>query len=236
MTRCRIGGKMKKKKQKDQIVYLINSGKVFEAKKLLDDLIKKRRNDDFMRWVFSQRSADEKRLITRSFEYEEKYFKDLSLEEFDKELTAYEVMKKGKRVRVCNGFSQDFELGMDKWRFLIVDDLGSAGAECNELEKIITITRKHKGSKTILLHEMIHAFEAMLAEECKTYKQFLILKLYQRLKPKISNLMKLIYINCHRESLIHSVFFMLKSLDLDLRLKKPLGTVYLYGRRKLFAK
>lgn len=227
---------MNKKQQKDPIDNLIKSGKVIEAKKLLDDLIKEKRRDDFMRWWTSQKSADVERLRLRAFDYEEKYFKDLSLEEFDKELSAYEAMEKGKLVKICDGFSQDFELGMDQWRFFIVDDLGSADGECNGLKKIISVTRKHKDNKITLLHEMIHAFEFMLAEECEIYKQFLIVRLYQRLKTKVPNLAKLISIDCHREGLVHSVFFMLKSLDLDLRLKKPLGTAYSYGRTKLFAK
>lgn len=227
---------MNKKQQRNQIDNLIKSGKIIEGKKLLDNLIKERRHDDFKRWCMSPKSADVKKLRTRTFEYEEKYFKDISLEEFGKELTAYEVKEKGKWVKVCDGFSQDFDLGMDSWRFLIVDDLGPAAGDCNGPEKIIRLTEKYKRNKITLLHEMIHAFESMLAEECETYKQFLIVILYRRLRTKIPDLAKLISIDCHREGLVHSVFFMLKSLDLDLRLKKRLGTVYSYGRRKMFGK
>lgn len=34
--------------------------------------------------------------------------------------------------------------------------------------------------------------------------------------------------------MVHNPLFMLKSLDLDLRLGKPLGAVYSYGRNDLF--
>jgi len=50
------------------------------------------------------------------------------------------------------------------------------------------------------------------------------------LLPKIPKLEEMILIDIHIGNYVHSPFFMLKSLDLDLRLKKPLGTIYSYGR------
>ena len=49
--------------------------------------------------------------------------------------------------------------------------------------------------------------------------------------------MELLMLECHMYTnrTAHSILFMLKALDLDLRLKKPFGTVYGYGREKVYA-
>jgi len=90
---------------------------------------------------------------------------------------------------------------------------------------------------------MIHAYIDLFREgglygvmEC------LLLKLYGDLKTKIPDLYTRIMDHAHARtqdefigSGSHGVLFFLKSLDIDLRLDAPLGTVCGYGRDDLMA-
>lgn len=51
---------------------------------------------------------------------------------------------------------------------------------------------------------------------------------------KISNIKKHLIYNVHGDDIIHSPLFMIKSLELDLRLNYPLGKVYGYGKEEIF--
>lgn len=79
-----------------------------------------------------------------------------------------------------------------------------------------------------LLHEMIHAYEAILLERPMHY-HYVIAKLYERILSKIPNLMEIIELNIGRYKSEHTIFFLLKSLDLDLKLKFSIGSVYEHG-------
>ena len=70
----------------------------------------------------------------------------------------------------------------------------------------------------------------------KSYQldDFVLLKLYDALLPKIDNLKKLISLDKHAEFREHSLLFILKSIKLDLELGYKLGTIYEYGRKELY--
>jgi len=80
---------------------------------------------------------------------------------------------------------------------------------------------------------MIHAYEYMLPEN---YRQFLTIMLFDKLQKRIPRLLKKIKKDMHTLLQIHEPLFLLKSFDLDLRLRKPLGTVYNYERTILHNK
>lgn len=195
---------------------------------MITTLIKKDRREKFFKWVKNQ-NPEERRIKLKAFEFQDKYFQDMTLKEYAEELTAVE----SDGEIYIDDFSQDPPASIKRWRIRIKIKLDFDGL-CNSKDQVIEI-KKEKGHKNlILLHEMIHAYEDMLSEEAEVYKQYIILRLHQKLLPKIPDLMNLITRDCHRDQAVHSILFLLKSLDLDLRLKKPLGTVYAYGRKKDF--
>jgi len=79
---------------------------------------------------------------------------------------------------------------------------------------------------------MIHIYEFIL----KSFKldDYVLLKLYDELLPKVKNLRELISIDKHSVYREHSLLFILKSVKLDLELGYKIGTIYAYGRVELY--
>jgi len=80
-----------------------------------------------------------------------------------------------------------------------------------------------------LLHEMIHAYNSQLMY---VQAEILLVRLYNKLKEKIKNLDPVItaWAHCENQQLQdeyndHAILFLLKSLDLDLRLNLPMGAI-----------
>lgn len=121
-----------------------------------------------------------------------------------------------------------------EWQFNIVDKNDNFSGECTGFWKVINIVPSRVTNR-ILLHEMIHSYESMLSDY-KIEHEYLIVKLYQKLFPKIPNLIEIIELDINKNNREHTVFFLLKSLDIDLMLKLPLGSIYGYGREELYKK
>jgi hypothetical protein len=124
-----------------------------------------------------------------------------------------------------------------------IDDLQDfmAIAICEDESRIIKIDPKYADNKIVALHEMIHAYVGLLREG-EPYTSFigiaelLIVRLYADLQKRIPDLDKRIidHQNMIGEEIFaqhgpHDLLFFLKSLDLDLRLNLPLGSVCSYG-------
>jgi hypothetical protein len=183
-------------------------------------------------------------LFDKAIEFEERYFSDMTLKEFEKELTKYEILEDGNLIETYGDLVLDLGLEIcgnnpaSWWRFSIVEnpdpDNKEVAGVCYGKERIIKISEQHKDDDITLLHELIHAYEVMLGQYSR-FEQFLVLKLYEKLLPRIPNLMELVILDNHRDLIVqqHNPLFMLKSLDLDLRLEKTLGTVYSYERDDL---
>lgn len=123
-------------------------------------------------------------------------------------------------------------LTIDWWRFKLVDyDNEICGGLTSYTERLVEISNKYN-TKNTLLHEMIHVYEFIL----KSYQldDFVLLKLYDELIPKVDNLKKLISLDKHAAFREHSLLFILKSIKLDLELGYKLGTIYAYGREELY--
>ena len=90
----------------------------------------------------------------------------------------------------------------------------------------------------VLLHEMIHLHEHVIDGFPSYYHDLVYWVLYQDLRTKIEGLDDAI--NDHAHLLnetqlylnggIHDILFLLKSLDLDMRMGYPFGTVFGYER------
>jgi len=137
--------------------------------------------------------------------------------------------------------SDDHYLSLDsqKWRFYVrnLNSTKAIGITYRNERKVV-VDRKHKNSTPTILHEMIHAHEAVISQLYPFYRDTLILCLYRDLEQKISDLYERIIDHTHEifgteitnAGGSHDVLFFLKSLDLDLKLGFKLGTVCGYGR------
>jgi hypothetical protein len=142
----------------------------------------------------------------------------------------------------CDGWMlsstlQQIGISIEYWRFAL-KKLRTCDGRCNAKKYLIEIDHKHNDMRT-LLHEMIHAYEVMLNDSYVSsvlqLHNYIMLDLYERLRGKIGRrrLWQIINTDTHeylQEGVWHSRLFLLKSLDLDIRLKKKLGFIYCYER------
>ena len=103
----------------------------------------------------------------------------------------------------------------------------------------IVIGENYIDDDTVIAHELIHLHETILEEYLPYACDIVFWALYQDLKTKIKNLdeivsrhLSLLNIrDINREGGKHDLLFFVKSIDLDLRLGKELGTVFDYGHK-----
>jgi hypothetical protein len=203
-----------------QNTYTINNDEVIQAEQLS---------------LFDTSMPEEERILNKIYEFEEIYFADLTLKDYKKDLTSYrkKVFKKWKTAYEDFFLDEKISFVDNKWRITFIDELLAYGF-CSGKERIIGIAESMKDNVPNLVHEMIHGYESML-EPYAGYHQFVLIKLYEKLSVQITNLNKIIEWDMHTKNTVnHSPLFLLKSLDLDIRLKEPLGTVYCYDREYEF--
>ena len=113
----------------------------------------------------------------------------------------------------------------------------------NVQEQELAIDIQYATNDNVILHEMIHLHEAYIAKLPIYYHERLLWKLYQKLKLRISNIDDVIskfmdLVNLQDMQLkggAHSLLFCLKSFDLDIKVKNPLGTVMGYDGETMFS-
>lgn len=184
--------------------------------------------DKFLEWRKSC-TREELKLLEKAIDMEEKYFSDMTLKDYCEKLGRYQVKHEGEWIDITDSEYLNGVDISDGWRFKIARDLDCLG-RCNSKERLIEINESNKDDETTLLHELIHAYESMLSEG---FKQYLLIDLYERLLPQVPRLKELLTSEMHCFSyrrIGHTPLFILKSLDLDLRLNRPLGTIYGYGK------
>ena len=129
------------------------------------------------------------------------------------------------------------DVSLDDWIFKAHGFRSNFLGLCQSRKKTIKIARGLTGKelKTTLLHEMIHAYEDLLAMK---YREWLLVFWYEKLKQKLGKRQLDRYIDMSTHDVLHAkwhgVFFLLKSLELDLRLRWEHGTVFSYGRVEQF--
>jgi hypothetical protein len=179
-------------------------------------------------------SAKDVYLKTKAEEFEEFYFKDMTLRAYEGEVSPM-VGETGVPER----FEHDFFIS--NWIITYGELPEGVNGGCSEKEKKITLKPGLDGEKLreVLLHEMIHAYEYGLENYCRGYYQpYVILKLYDKLKDKkdvMEHVTRDLRENFSKPT-FHTTLFLLKSLDLDLELGKDLGTIYAYKRTEIFSK
>jgi len=190
-------------------------------------------------------TADDQRLSTAIFEYEDQYFEDFTLkpDSILHDLLVYEVQdKKGNTFEDFDDLPAVMELG-ENYTFKIKKLKNCIGV-CNTRLMKITIDPEYAENSAVILHEMIHAYIDLFKKSkyaiIETLFECLLLRLYNDLKTKIPDLEKRIIEHTHtigqedfKGKGSHGLLFFLKSLDLDLRLGLPLGRIYGYGRENI---
>jgi hypothetical protein len=190
---------------------------------------------------YNTATEEEKCLGAKCGEYEQTYFEDFLLEPNSilHDFVCYQVeVEPGKCFETSYDFP-DIELWQNGYIFKI-DNLDDLAGQCDGKHRIITIDPEYANNPATILHEMIHAYINLFNETFFfRMEEYLLLSLYNDLKMKIPDLDKIIIDHSHmirQEDFDnhgwHGILFFLKSLDLDLRLDLPLGTVCGYGRNE----
>ena len=117
------------------------------------------------------------------------------------------------------------------------------GGYFDEEKRLLCISEIYARDDSVILHEMIHLHEFVLNGLPLFYHDVLLWVLYDDLKRKIKGLDKLVSSHAHileQQSIydkggLHDICFLLKSLELDIRMGYRLGTVFGYDMEK-FAK
>ena len=212
------------KKRKNEIFSLIAKDKFLAAAEKLIALEYTWSKEIFSEWR-RNRTKEEKELADQAYHYEEDYFQDMLLNEYkDPYVCSTEMEDETWEEVKANIFSYSHIL--DTWIFKL-EEIDDCCSQCVGARKTITIDPAQISAgedlDLTLLHELIHAFEFIMPD---THKQYVTLRLFQKLEPLIPGLLDKIEADLHTQSSEHTLLFLLKSLDLDLRLNKPPGTIY----------
>lgn len=123
------------------------------------------------------------------------------------------------------------------YRFEVSADMPNDYDGYNRQEdKLIVIGKSAINDNSVILHEMLHAHEQILLSIDHVVRDTLILELYKKLKIQIEKLDDIILFHSNIQHSVelsemggeHSLLFMLKSLDIDLRCGYELFTVFGY--------
>lgn len=169
--------------------------------------------------------------------FENKYFKDLTLQDtvLQKQLLSHLFESDSKESVLPNPETKKISklLSIEFYNVKIRDfDEGTEGLH-NANTKTIYLSKRLEGEQRIsstLLHEMLHAYEYRIHRAFHSLYQPLLIHTYEDLKRNLGEQkFGQVMTNLPREvrSTLdgHSLFFWLKSLELDLKLDYKPGTV-----------
>ena len=190
--------------------------------------------EKYNRWFNNQ--SEEINDLTIKILMLEDYFDDMML---DKKsiMGKYTEMPYNDFCDDTNNGTDALSLMGNHYRFKISydtpDDCG--GYNC-QADKLIVINKSTINNDNVALHEMLHAHEQILLSINHIVRDTLLLELYKKLKPQIKNLDGIIDFHANINHNIelekiggeHSLLFLLKSLDIDLRRGNELFTIFGY--------
>ena len=192
------------------------------------DRIQKRYRD----WMCNK-SPEEQALHLQAIDYQDRYFKDLTLREkrIRKRLASHKVEIDGEWVDE----ESDLEICLTgaRWIFRYRRFRDDTLGLCEYRKRTISIKRGLEGDdlKSVLLHEMIHAYEDTLYP---TFRDWLLIDLHERMTKKLGNRTVLRCMDTSNHAVLHEAhhgpFFLLKSLELDERMGWKRGSVFGYRR------
>ena len=174
---------------------------------------------DFFTWYNQIATEQEKELADKIGEYEP-LFEDMAFctDEFDfcipDEIRYFDITQVQVKVEQLN----------DKCGYY------------DHKDKVLCIGLEYLNDTPTILHEMIHVYEEHINEYIYLH-DIAYWNIYNVLKEKIPQIDKLIYEQANTLTQVtyieiggtHDILFYLKSIDLDIKMNYPIGTVYSYG-------
>lgn len=197
----------------------------------------------YMDWYCTQASPEEKRLVKKVEEFGE-LFDDMLFQEGTRtyELIKCQTKENGSDEWIDDEMQLPDELSCFSYTFFHfkVEQLERGLGQYNRIDQTMTIIPEKLEDDSAILHEMIHIHEEVINELPMYYHDMIYWSLYIDLKNKIPKLDEILTGHAHllTETSIynwgglHDILFMLKSFELDIRMRYPLGTVFAYGREK----
>ena len=187
----------------------------------------------------TDKTEAEEILNSKVLEYEKAYFEDMTFQPGSIAGDIFveceqQIFSKLKHREYWDIPGAGFHLSIKKYTFKIKKMRGADGMFVRR-KGLIFIRPEYSSNRNVILHEMIHAYDWTL-DLCFPYplRDVLIIRLFDELKNRIANLDKLLMTFCHypRQYRVingregeHGVLFFLKSLDLEIRLDLPIGTI-----------
>ena len=197
------------------------------------------RNLDFM--VYYSNATDKERELLNKFEgfqplFDDMFFKNgFSTHDFIS--IQYQDNNSGEWYDDELDIPEHLQYLDEGYKILIRDLEDDTCGHYNLETKTITIDTKSQDSDSVLLHEMIHVYEHVIDEHPAYYRDAIFICLYRDLKNRIPDLDDIILEHGHIYNQnkianiggIHSILFLLKSFDVDIKMNYPLGTIFDYG-------
>lgn len=200
--------------------------------------MKMRADQDFVIWLNTIATEDEKNLIDKIYDFSEMFEDMLFANGTDSYfLMQYQAKINGEWRNVSDSLRDELEYFNYGWFNYKVEPLEEGVGGCFNLEEMLLCVPPNAEDHTIL-HEMIHLHEFVINDLPMYYHDMLYWALYQNLRKKIDGLDDVISDHAHivtqsglySQGGLHDILFLLKSFDLDIRQGYPLGTVFGYGR------
>ena len=200
-------------------------------------------NCSFADWYFKEATPEDIALYERVLSYGE-FFEDMC---FKVGTTSNRLIKCQSKQADGEWHDDEFDLPdkLEYFDYTLFKYKAEKPIDCdasfNRLESLLTAPINADDS--IILHEMIHMHECVINELPMYFHDMLYWALYQDLKDQIPMLDSIITDHAHivneyslyQQGGLHDILFLLKSFDLDIRMKYKLGTVFGYGRTDDFS-
>lgn len=197
------------------------------------------RSYDFMKYY--NNATDKERELLNKFEDFQTFFDDML---FKNEFSTHDFISIQYKDNDSDEWYDD-ELDLpddlqylgDDYKILIRDLGDDSCGQYNYETRTITIDTKSQDNDSVLLHEMIHVYEHVIDEHLTYYRDAIFICLYRDLKKRIPNLDDIILEHGHIYNQnkianiggVHSILFLLKSFDIDIKMNYSLGTTFGYG-------
>lgn len=192
--------------------------------------------------TYWQSLSDAEMNIYNRMEQFSNYFDDMT---FKKSSPTHELISIKSKFQDCDEWHDDettlpvqIELFSYSLFKVAIADLDDSYGQFEHETQTLTLDTKSVNDDSVLLHEMIHLHEYVLTDEIYTtmFTDAVFWGLYTSLREKIPSLDKIItaklhILTAHGINSIggnHSLLFLLKSFDIDIKMGYPLGTVYGY--------
>lgn len=205
----------------------------------------KRTEDDFMHWLWTEASPQEKELVQKVYDFAD-LFADMLFRPGSSSYSLTQAMvtdPEGNGLHTV-GMSIPEELDLFDYcsYYFKVEEPSDCGGYYNHAERTLCISPELLSDDATILHEMIHLHEAVVNDLPMYFHDMLYWSLYTDLKVKIPDLDEIITQHAHiltgstlyAAGGLHDILFLLKSFSLDISQGYPLGTVFSYGREETF--